>query len=370
MKINCTKENLHKGLSIIGGIVSKANTSLPILANTLVKTKDGRLELSVTDLEIGITCMVGCKIVTPGEFTVPTRLFLDYVSNLPGNDINLELTDKNINLSAGDYKAKIAGIEASEFPVIPSIKSEPIGSIGKEDLKDALTKVVFSASLDESRPEISGVYFKFEGQKITLTATDSFRLAECVVNFTPKGNKDLNIIVPIKTINEVDRILALVEEKEVDIFVEENQISFRCGDICVISRLIEGQYPDYQQIIPKEFKTNVLVDRSDIEKALKTSGLFSREGGNDVEVSVKSSAGMLNLKSSAPQVGENNIEVPAEITGDEMSIVFNYKYILDGLSAIGGDKIKISLVGDSSPGVFNKVTGGEGYTYVVMPIKQ
>jgi len=376
MKLSCTQENLNQGVFIVSHIASK-NTNLPILSNILLQAKDGNLKLSTTNLEIGVSCNIRGKIEEEGDFTVQSKIFADYINLLPKEKVDLELKDQNLDIHCNNYQTKIKGVPAVDFPLIPEIKKDNPIICNISNLKQALGQVVFAVSNSNTRPEISGVYFKINNEELILAATDSYRLAEKKIKLKQGINTENSIIVPAKTIQELLRILGglkrgegeIDEDEIIEIYLGENQILFIYNNVELISRLIEGQYPDYGQIIPKEFKTDALVRISDLSNAVKSASLFARSGIYDVTVKLHPEAKQIEVSSVNNQLGENKTNIISNITGDENSTVLNYRYLLDGLSNLGSEEAKISLIDSESPCLLSPAND-ESYLYIIMPIKQ
>ncbi|MFA6027384.1 MAG: DNA polymerase III subunit beta [Patescibacteria group bacterium] len=368
MKISCTQENLHRGLNVISHLAAK-NTNLPILNNVLIKTKEGGVVLSATNLEIGINCLVRAKVEKEGVFTAPANLLANFISLLSSEEkVDIELINKELIIQSGNQKTKIKGEDASEFPLIPDVAKEDRYVVKSADLKEALSQVVFASSLDETRIEISGILFNFNKNGLTLAATDSYRLAEKKVSCKEKG-KDKQIIIPQRTAAEFLRILAITNEEDVQIYTNDNQVLFSLDQIEVVSRLIEGNYPDYTQIIPKQEKTQIITEKSELITVIKRAALFSKSGINDVNLEFNIDKQLIVVKAASSQVGENLNELPAEIKGDNNSIVFNFRYLLDGLNNLSGNKIILKIIDSGSPGIF-RGENEENYLYIIMPIKQ
>ncbi len=364
MKITCTQENLQKGLSIVNHLAGK-NTTLPILNNVLIKAENGVLELSTTNLEVGVKCLVRGKIEEEGVFTVQARLLSDYVNLLPDAPVNLALKDQELHVSCQTYQTKVKGMSADDFPLIASL--DPKGSIQvpSEQIKEALGQVLFAVALDETRPEISGVLFKIKKDGLVLAATDSFRLAEKTIPL--KSAQEASFIIPFRTLQEVNRIIGESDEP-VTLSWTENQVAFETDGVELISRLIEGQYPDYEQIVPSEFKTEIVAETKELIQLVKSASLFCRAGINDVHFTVKADKSELEIKAANSQLGENKGAIQAQVSGEENEIVFNYRYVLDGLQNISAKQVRLQLIDRHNPGKFLP-EGEKGYTYIIMPIK-
>lgn len=367
MKFTCTQENLQRGLSIVNHLAGK-NTTLPILNNVLIKAENGSLEFSTTNLEVGVKCIIRGKIEEEGAFTVQARLLSDYVNLLPSQPVNLELQDNELQVSCESYKTKVKGMSSEDFPLIASVEGKHSIQLGVADFKAALGQVLFSVAMDDTRPEISGVYFQLSKDGLTLAATDSFRLAEKVIPLKQTLENEA-FIVPYRTLQELNRILGDGgEEEPLTIKWTENQVSFEFEGIELISRLIEGQYPDYRQIIPTNFKTELVVETKELVQLVKSAALFCRAGINDVHFIVNGEQGLLEVASANSQLGENKGSIKADTTGETNEIVFNYRYVLDGLQNIKEKQVRLKLIDKHNPGLFLP-EGQTGYTYIIMPIK-
>lgn len=367
MLITCTQDNLAKGLSIVSRSVGK-DASLPILSNILLETIDGRLKLSTTDLEMGVTVWVGGKVEKEGKITIPARILSEYVLNLPPQKITLTLKGSDLKLESGNFHAEIKGVSAEEFPLIPKIDSEPLCKIDTADMRVALTQTIFAAANDESRPEIAGVFINIDGDKLRIAATDSYRLAEKIIGLKQEVKERKQAIIPSKTLSELARIIG-EEDGEISISFSENQVKFTLGGIEVISRLVEGQYPDYLQIIPKEFTSVSEIEAKELADALKATSLFSKAEAADVQFTVNKKNSQLEVSAESGQVGKNITEIPIKTEGKDDTVVLNYRYVLDGLSAVGEPNVNFSTNGDTGPGAITPIKN-KGYVYIIMPIKQ
>jgi len=373
MQIICLQEKLKQALNITERIIGR-NLTLPILNNLLLSTEDNKLKISSTNLEIGINCWLTGKIQKKGGITVPARLISDLVNNLPNKKIELKVKDQQLELKCEKFKAVLKGLTAEDFPIIPKIKDKPIIKISGHTLKNSFSQVVEMVSFSESRPEISGVYMKFDKNTIKLAATDSFRLAE--KNIEIKNNQQIkgqSIIIPQRTIQELIRILgekelsANKEGQEVEIILSGNQVLFDLEEAQVISRLIEGQYPDYQQIIPDSFQTQAIINREELINNIKIASLFSGKI-NNIKLAINSKKSLIEITAKDVDIGENKSQIETKINGKDIEIIFNYRYLLDGLNNIFSDKIILGLNTNANPIVIRPV-GDTSYTYLVMPIK-
>ncbi len=369
MKFTCTQENFNRGLLITSHIANR-NTALPILNNVLIKASGGLITLTTTNLEIGISVKVRGKIEKEGEFTVQAKLISDYIGLLPRENINLELEEQTLRLSCGSYKTSIKGLNSSDFPVIPEIERyEPI-ILKSRDLKNSLAQVMFAVAIDETRPEISGVLFSFSDKTLTIAGTDSYRLSEKKIILISTGTGDKQLIIPLRTLQEVYRILSDSEETEVSLFINDSQILFKINDeVELTSRLVEGQYPDYQQIIPRESRTQVKIKVNELVRVIKSAALFCKPGINDVKLTFLAKKNELVVSSINSAIGENLVTLEADCAGEDNEVVFNYRYLLDGLNNLAGDEAMFGLVSSSAPGMI-RPAGDDSYLYIIMPIRQ
>ena len=365
MKIICLQENLKQNLNLAQNIVGR-NLTLPILNNLLLQTEGGRLKISATNLEIGINIWTPGKIEKEGALTVPAKILAGFVNNLPsGKKVEIETKSNNLLIKCENYRATIKGLPADDFPIIPKIKDEIISEFDSQTLKTGLEKVAAMAAVSELRPEITGILFKFEKENLRLAATDSFRLAEYILTgLNKKTKKDESFIIPQRTIQELVRVLA-EKQGPLKLVLGGNQILLAGDDFELISRIIEGQYPDYQQIIPKNYTLQATVDRTELINTLRLAGIFSSKI-NDVSFSFHDSK--LEIVSQDSDLGENKAVLAIDAKGKDLNVSFNYRYFLDGLQNIEDKKVFIGLAGESAPAVL-RGGGGENYLYVIMPIK-
>jgi DNA polymerase III subunit beta len=368
MKLICTQENLSQGLNIVSHIASR-NLNLPILNNVLLKAEKGELKLITTNLEIGIRLTVRGKIEAEGTFTIQAKLLTDYVNLLPKQNIQIEKDESNLNIKCENYQTQIKGLEASEFPLLPEVEKSNKISLNINDLKEFLNKVSFCVAIDESRPEISGVLFKIKDKKLILVATDSYRLAEKKIDLIESDIDNKQLIVPQKTIQELQRVLSFQTDGKINICFNENQILFEINNLELISRLIEGQYPDYEQIIPQSFKTKTKVKVSEFLQAVKSASLFCKPGINDVKITVVPAKKEMVVISTNANLGENITTIKIDVEGDDNEIVFNYRYLLDGLNNINDQLLTFEITNNATPGIF-RPTSDESYLYIIMPIRQ
>jgi len=366
MKVSLLKENLSKALNTTGRIVGIKGT-LPVLSNILLSTEDGRIRVSSTNLEIGINYFIGAKIEKKGSITVPAKLFSDFIASLPNEKVDLELDDLTLKIKNINYSSEIKGISGEEFPIIPNIKENKVLSLKAKDLKDALKIVYFAASIDDSRPILSGVFFNKTDDNLTIVATDSYRLAEKSLKISKEFKENFQIIVPVKTTQEIFKIISDNPESVVDIYTNENQILFEIGNIELISRLIEGQFPNYKQIIPETSETKATVNTNEFIGILKTSILFAKENANTLKIII-GSKGKLEVVVEATQIGSNNVFIEADVDGKGGEISFNGRYLIDILQNLNTKEVSLEITGKLSPGLI-KSEEIKDYLYLIMPLR-
>lgn len=367
MKIISTQENLSKGLNVVSHITQK-NISLPILNNVLIKTENGIIKFITTNLEIGIICQVRGRVDEQGSFTVNAKTLTEYISYLPKEKVEMKTDKQQIQIYTEKSQTKINGLPEDDFPLIPVIERKEKIVVDSKELKKAIQNTSFAASTDSTRIEISGILFKIDSDSFYLVATDSYRLAERKIKLKEKKCNEREVIIPIKTLQEVARILP-DEDSDVEIYFTENQILFLTQNIEIVSRLVDGRYPDYKQIIPQNHKTKVVINRNEFIKSVKSASLFCQPGINDIHLSFLPQKKEVVIKTVNNQLGENISRIDAEVLGDENQIVFNYRYLLDGLNNIESDDAVLEIIDEANPGVL-KNKDKDGYLYLIMPIKQ
>lgn len=369
MEIIILKGNLKDGLSVLGRIGSD-NLTLPILKNCLIETVDNKLKISATNLEIGITCFVPAKIVKDGEITAPLNIFSSLISNIQNERINIDAKDKSLKISTENYKAKIQGIAKEDFPIIPQIENkEEFLEIENAFFKNALLSVIGAAQFTGAKLELNGVLFDFQFGFLKLAATDSFRLAEKTIDekkYKSTFNRKIKAIIPIKTLSELIRIIPDNNEK-IKVYFDDNQVLFKTEEFELISRLINGDFPEYEAIIPKKTSIEINLQKEQLINAIKLTGAFA-DKNNEIRVIIKEGAKNMEIFSSNPVLGENQYLIPAKIKGGEVDITFNWKFLLDGIKNIESENIFIGLNGDNKPAII-KPNSDQEYFYILMPIK-
>jgi DNA polymerase III subunit beta len=369
VKLSVMQENLARGLQVVSRAVSTRST-LPVLNNVLLRTEDGGLKLTATNLEIGMTYWVPGKIDVDGAVTVPARLLADIVLGLPANErVDLELLpQETLHVKAGRFETRIKGIDAEEFPAIPTAGEKPTTRVAQKALREALGEVTFAAAVDEARPILTGVLVRFEGTQVTLAAADNYRIAVKTITVLD-AVEETSVVVPARSLHELSRVLTDTDDP-VDIVLSpaRNQILFHLEGIDIVSRLIDGQFPNYQQVLPKTHTTTATVDRDQLLKAVKLASLIASSSANIVKMHIGKDSETGLTVSAAADVGDNRSDVEAQVEGDGTTIAFNAKYLVDVLQNVSTEQFVIELNGPLSPGVFRPVDDGQ-YVHVVMPVK-
>jgi len=372
VKLSCLQENLARGISTVSRVVS-TRAVLPVLSNILLVTDEGRLKLSATDLSTSITCWIGAKVEEEGQITVPARLLADFVTTLPSAQIQMGLVTRtqSLHLKCMQFEADIRGIDAQEFPIIPSEVSDHAVAIAPAALRQMIDQVILAAATDESRPVLTGTLADIQGSKLTMVAADGFRLSMRTVSFGEEVPEPQEVIIPARALRELARVSAEEEEPiEIIVTADRNQVLFRLTNVEIVSQLIEGKFPDYNQIIPPSYSTRSVVNTYEFLRAARIAVLFSRDVANIVRLEMIPGAelapGRLIVESTA-EVGQNVGELDATVEGDQMEIAFNGRYLIDVLSVVGTEQVALETTNASRPGVLKPV-GGEDLVHVIMPM--
>ncbi|MGK2851039.1 MAG: DNA polymerase III subunit beta [Candidatus Limnocylindrales bacterium] len=363
------QENLARGLSVVSRAVS-SRSSLPVLANVLLKTEDAGLKLTATNLEIGITYWVPGKIDEDGATTVPAKLLTDLVNSLPSGDkVELEVTaGDTLHVKSGRFQTHIKGIDADEFPAIQTAGDRPTTRIAQNVLRRALSEVAFAAASDEARPILTGVLAKFEGDQLTLAAADNYRIAVKTVPILD-AVPETSVVIPARALSELARVLADVDDP-VDVVLAgaRNQVLFHLDGIDLVSRLIDGQFPNYQQVMPQSHATRAVLDREELLRAVRPAALIAHESANIVKLQIGGDGESGITVSANAEVGDHVGQVEAEVEGDATTIAFNARYLADVLTNVSAEQFALELNGPLSPGVFKPI-GDDRYVHVVMPVR-
>jgi len=368
MKLICLQEKLFPILSAVSRIASLNKSGLPILNNILLSTENSYLKLVATNLEIAIEGKLRAKIEKEGNITIPSQIFNNYISSLPKENINLEVKDNELLIKTKSQKAKIKAISSEEIPIIPQpIKKEKI-VLKSDDFKKALKQTLFAIGEKEARVEISGALFSLAGKNLTIVGTDSYRLIEKTIKVKENDYQGKELIIPKKTLEEVLRIIKDEDKEDIFIYPSENQILFSYQDFSLVSQIISSDFPNYKEIIPKNFKTKIIFRKESLLQIIKTASLFARSGINDLKIKFLPKEEKIIISSLNNQVGENEAELKVEISGNNNDVSFNYQYLLDGLLNLGGDELSLEIIDSNLPGVIRS-TSDDSFLYLIMPIK-
>ncbi len=374
MKVTVLQENLARGLSIVSRAVSPRST-LPVLSNILIASDEGRLRLSATNLELGITCWIAARIDEEGSTTVPARTFADLVNTLPGDQVQLTLDAKtqSLHIKGGASNNDIKCIDAQEFPPLPVPEMEGAVPLNVVDFKEMIHQVAFAASTDESRPVLMGVLMNVEKDNVTMVAADGFRLSVRKAQLSQPAPHPLNVIIPARALNELARVAGDSEEP-IYMVVPKNrgQVLFRVKDVEVVSQLIDGTFPDYQQIIPRNYKSRTLVSTAALLKACKQAEIFAREGSNVARFDIKQSNGDMQqseveISATSEETGKNETIVEATVDGGGVLIAFNVKFLREALEVIKTPNVALETSAANAPGVIRPV-GDDKFLHVIMPM--
>lgn len=365
MELTVTQENFARALSAVGRVAS-SKTQLPILSNILLRTDGNRLLVAATNLEIATTQYIGAKIIKPGAITIPARLISEFVSSLPKDSIELKVVGENIHITSGKYHSIINGVIADDFPELPTINEENsvTYAINTEEFKQAVSQTIITASSDSTRPVLTGVYWHSHKGFIYLAATDGYRLSERRLVET---TSEVAAIIPTQTLQEVLR--TIIEDVDtIDILFDESQVRFRINEAEVISRLIDGNFPDYRQLIPAKSDITATMNKTEFGRVTKIAGLFARESGGSVTITVDEDAKTVSLHSIASELGENTSELDAEVIGSGQ-VTLNSRYLTEALGVLDADTISFSFSGKLSPVILKSTIKDTNYYHVIMPLK-
>lgn len=391
MRLFVMQENLAKGLSIVGRAVSSRST-LPVLSNILLSTDEDRLKLAATNLEVGVNCWLGAQVEDDGAITLPARLLTDWVNSMQPDKIGMEMVVRtmSMNLKCGRSESNIKGIDASEFPLIPTADGEQALGLPPATLRKIIDQVVFAAAdaKDTSRPALTGVLAKFEGERLTLAATDGYRLSVRRTVLPAPAPQDISVIVPARSLAEVSRISGEADpDRPVELAVAtgRNQILFRLfgkGEaergafyqVDLVSQLIDAKFPDFTAIMPKSYTTRTVLDTAAFLRALKVASLFARDASDRVVFTITPGAetvpGQLTIRATSAEAGDNVSDVDALVEGTPLEIAFNVRYLMEVLSVIDTPQVVLETTRPDRPGLFRPVgTGPEEFTHVIMPMQ-
>jgi len=373
MKVSCLQENLAKGLNIVGRAVSSRST-LPVLANVLLATDNGRLKLSATNLEIVITCWIGAKVEEEGAITIPARTFNDLVSALPQDRVDLELNEQTqtLHIACQRTQANVKGIDAQEFPLVPEPDKSNRIRVETDVFKQMVSQVAFAAATDDTRPMLTGVSTAFEGSKVMMAATDGFRLSVRSAQIPGHVETPQTVTIPARALAELARV-ASDDADAIYISLPEgrNQIIFDMENVVLVSQLIDGSFPDYTPIIPTRQLTRTVMNTAEFRKACKTAEIFARESSHTARVRIEPGdeilPGRAVIAATSAETGDNVAQIDASVNGDPIEIAFNVKYMNDVLSVIDTPQVALETTTAMEPGVLKPV-GDNDFIHIIMPM--
>jgi DNA polymerase-3 subunit beta len=372
MRLSCLQENLSRGLGIVGSAVA-ARTTYPVMQNVLITTDNARLKLAATNQEIAISTWIGAQIEDEGQVTIPARLLTEFVNSLPAERIDLDYTDQPVGISVkcARFSAQINGTPASDFPPVPTVESGVAGKIDPGVLNDAIKHVAIAAATEDSRPVLTGIKVEITGDDFKFAAADGFRLAVYEGKLLEPLPEDVDFIIPARALREVSSLAgSQTDPVEFTVTSSKNQALFRLNNIEIVANLLQGTFPNYQQLVPDKYDTRASVNREEFIRATRAASIFAREGSNIVRLMVDvgdEEDSKVLVQSKSEEVGENKGEVDAEIEGGEAKIAFSSKYLTDVLNVLDTNKVALETTTPSSPGVIKPV-GDDNYVHVVMPI--
>lgn len=374
MKLSCLQENLKRGLAIVSHAVAGKST-LPVLSNILLASDGGRLRLAATNLEIGITSWIGAKIEEEGAITIPAKLFSDVVGSLPNDKINLSLDARTqtLNLTCARFETNIKGVEASEFPTIPTIADRaPVALFPPDLLRAAIDQVAFAAATDDTRPILQGVQLRLRDNRATFAAADGFRLAQRMIELPEPVAEPQELIIPARALIELARIVG-DGESAVEMIVTPGggQVLFHTDTVDLVSRLIDGKFPDVERVIPQSYLTRTVLDTQELTKAVKLASYFANASANIVRLQMEPGGelgpGRITISANAAEVGDNKGQVDAMIQGENGQIALNVRFLADAIAAIPTPQVALETQTAQNPAVFRPV-GADGYIHIVMPM--
>ena len=373
MKVSVLQENLAQGLSVVSRAVSPRST-LPVLANVLVATDEGRLRLSATNLELGITCWIGAKIDEDGSTTVPARTFSDLVNTLPNGHVDMDLAvrTQSLNVRSGASTTDIKCIDAQEFPPMPLPEEDHGVTFNVSDLRQMIHQVAFSASNDDARPVLTGVLLTVEDDLLTMAAADGFRLSVRKAELKNPSEQQIHAIIPARALNELARVASDGEETvTMTISPSRNQVTFRMKDIELTSQLIEGNFPEFQQIIPTGQNTRTVLSTEAFHKACKQAEIFAREGSHIARLSITpgddSQPGAVTISAQSEETGSSEVTIDATVEGQPILIAFNVRFLREVLDVIGTPNVSLETTAAAAPGVLRPIAD-QNFLHVIMPM--
>ncbi len=378
MKVSCNQSSLAKQLAIVGRLVG-GKPSLPILANVLLETQGSKLKFTVTDLELGVHTWIGAEVKGDGKITIPARTFSEFVNSLPDGKVDLDLEKQVLKVTATNNSAQFNTLPCDDYPAVPSIEDgELLMSIDPDELQKAINRVTIAAAADDSRPVFTGINVEAEGTGLTLVAVDGFRLSRQYLTMDKAVKEKITILVPARSFQELGRIINDLSDgnekkkkDKVDIYLlkGKNQVIFHYKEADLISRLLDGQFPEYKKIIPTGYEVKAEMAPSDFQNAVKIVNIFARNViGNKAVIEVASKDKQVKVSADLAEVGANESSFGTDVEGNDLKIAFSAKFLTDMLSTMGGEKMVFEGTNPTAPGVF-RIKGDDSYLHMVMPMR-
>ncbi len=371
MQVSTLQENLNIALGHVSRFCT-GKSQLPILGNILLSTDSGRLKLSATNLEIGINYWLGAQIEQEGSITVPSKEITEFVSYLPTGKVDLNLSENSLlSVTSSKAESSFATIPSTDFPQIPSLDPTTAFELDYAMLSQSVNQIAFSSATDDTRPVLTAVYWRFTPDNFTMAATDGFRLSlkdiKLVNPIQIQNNAaDAVYLIPARTLSEVVRLSKNTKTIKIGLTQDQRQVVFVFDDLELVSRLVEGEFPDYNRIVPTSSATKITLDKDEFSQAVKIASVFARESANVIRFNLGSDS--LQITANAPQLGHNQAQVEAKIEGKPLEIAFNYKFVSDFLAAVKGNQISIELNESLTPGLFRALSD-PAFTHVIMPVR-
>lgn len=378
MKVSCNQSSLAKQLGIVGRLVS-GKPGLPILANVLVETEDSKLKLTATDLEMGVHTWIGAEVKEEGVITIPAKTFSEFVNTLPSEKVDIQMTKQILKVKTKNNSAQFNTLPSDDFPKVPTVDDgELLFVVDPGVIADAVNKVSVAAASDDSRPVLTGIKIEVEGKDLTMVSVDGFRLARKFIKLEKESKDNIDLLVPSRSMQELSRVISDLHEDgdgkkkdnvEVYLLKGKNQIGFRYKEVDLTSRLIDGQFPEYKQIIPTGFQTKVEINSEEFRNSVRIVNIFARSViGNKAIIDIDSDKGNVTVGAALVEVGENQSSFKGKIDGDKIKIGFSAKFLSDMLSTIDGDSMIMECSNSTAPGVFRS-SDDDSYIHIIMPMR-
>lgn len=373
MQFSCNQDTFAKYLNIVSRVVN-SKPGLPILNNILFEAKNGKVHLTATDLEIGINTWIGADVQIDGKVTIPAKQLAEFVNSIPSEKVDVSLDKQMITVSTVNNNAEFHTIPSDDYPNVVSVEKEkPILTLSQSELLKSVKRVAFAAATDDVKPVLTGVRIEIEGKSVSFVAADGLRLSKQTLKMKSEATKDMNLLVPVKALQELAYVVSEVGVEDSDtisVYVVEdrNQVVFRFGDVDIVSRLIDGAYPEYKQIIPTGYKTNVVAKKEDFSSALKITNIIARSVlGNKIILDLNPKDNVATLSASQSEVGSNRSTFKGVMEGDSLKIAFSARFLGDMFNNIDGEDLVFECTESVKPGVF-KIKGDDDFIHLIMPM--